>query len=146
MMKTYCGAYCDGCNFSENCLGCEATCGSPFGGKCIAAEKIKAEGIEAYREYKDGLKAKINGALRALSLPETEELFELAGFFVNLEYSLPNGEKVKFLDDKNVYLGTQIELPDEGRCCGAVAGEDFILICTYSENGADPELLMYKEL
>ena len=142
-MKTYCGAECSGCNFSENCFGCEATCGSPFGGKCIAAEKIKAGGIDAYRDYKAKLKAEINGLLRALNVPETEELFELAGFFINLEYSLPNGEKAKFLDDKNIYLGTQIETSE--LCYGVVADEDFILICSYGENGTNPELVTYKK-
>ena len=45
-------------------------------------------------------------------LPQVKELNALVGKYVNLMYTLPNGEKVKFLDDKrhtweiswNVYL------------------------------------------
>ena len=32
-----------------------------------------------------------------------------------------------------------------GRCFGVLANADFILVCTYGENGADPELLLYKK-
>lgn len=144
-MKTYCGANCEGCNFNAGCLGCEASCGSPFGGKCIAAEKIKSGGIDSYRGYKEKMRVEINALLNSLGMLEAEALFELVGAFVNMEYILPNGEKAKFLDDKNIYLGTQIVLPDKGICCGVVADEGFILICTYGENGADPAILAYKK-
>lgn len=59
-----------------------------------------------------------------------EKLNALVGSFVNLEYSLPNGSKVKFLDDTTTYLGNQLE-PEEdiGRCFGVLANRDFILMC-----------------
>ena len=142
-MKTYCGANCRKCDFKKSCPGCEASCGSPFGGKCIAAEKIQEHGIDAYRNFKEKLRTAINTLLKTLGLPEAKELYELAGSLVNMEYTLPNGQKAKFLDDKNVYLGTEIALPDRSLCCGVVADDDFVLICAYGKNGADPKLLMY---
>ena len=65
---------------------------------------------------------------------------------MNLEYRLPNGEKVKFLDDRKTYLGNQLECEYGGdRCFGVVADIDFILICTYEEDGKNPELVLYKK-
>ena len=68
----------------------------------------------------------------------------LTGAYVNLEYSLTNGTTVKFLNDKDVYLGNQIERTDSERCYGVVADETFILVCEYGRNGADPEIVLYK--
>ena len=75
-----------------------------------------------------------------------EKLNALVGSYVNLEYRLPNGQLVKFLDDGTTYLGNQLE-PEYGgdRCFGVLANMDFILICTYAEGGADPELVLYKK-
>ena len=54
-MKTICGADCGKCPFREECRGCAATCGRPFGGTCVTAEYIKAGGVEKYREFKQVL-------------------------------------------------------------------------------------------
>ena len=68
------------------------------------------------------------------------------GGYVNLEYTLPNGKTVKFLDDNATYLGYQLESEFGGsRCFGIVANMDFILICTYEEGGENPELVIYKK-
>lgn len=68
------------------------------------------------------------------------------GGYVDLEYRLPNGKTVKFLDDNATYLGNQLEGEFGGdRCFGIVANMDFILICTYGENGENPELVIYKK-
>ena len=32
-----------------------------------------------------------------------------------------------------------------GRCFGLVANMDFLLVCTYEENGENPELVLYKK-
>ena len=51
---------------------------------------------------------------------------------------------MKFLDDQTTYLGNQLEAEDGGkRCFGVLANMEFILISTYGENGADPELVLY---
>ena len=65
---------------------------------------------------------------------------------INLEYPLPNGKTIKFLDDGATYLGTQLVNEQDGsRCFGIAANVDFILICTYEENGENPELIVYKK-
>ncbi len=143
-MDTYCGADCAGCPSKEECRGCRATCGSPFGGRCIAAEYIRAGGLEAYREFKKRLTDEVNALLTAEGLPETDSLYELAGKYVNLAYAMPSGKAVKLLDDRNIYLGAQIELDGIGVCCGVVADPSFILICSYSVNGSEPELILFK--
>ena len=143
-MDNYCGADCANCNFKDDCKGCAATCGSPFGGKCVAAEYIKVGGTDAYKTFKTQLLAEINALLSAEGLTEADALYELAGSFVNLEYTLPSGEKVKLLNDKNIYLGTQIEFADLGICYGVVADTTFILICSYSVDGSEPEIVIYK--
>ncbi|MBR4471864.1 MAG: hypothetical protein IKS54_11195 [Erysipelotrichaceae bacterium] len=143
-MNTYCGADCSKCPSKESCKGCVSTCGSPFGGSCVAAEHIKEKGLESYRQFKEEIKDKINVILKSLNYPQTENLFELNGRFVNLEYTLPNEEKAKFLDDRNIYLGTQIQLDDLS--CGVITDGSFILICTYKGFGEDPKLILYRSL
>ena len=98
-----------------------------------------------FEEFKKKLVDEING-LGIEGMPKVETLNALVGKFVNLEYPLPGGTSAKFLDDGTTYLGTQLE-PEFGgdRCFGVLANMDFILICTYAENGSDPELVMYKK-
>lgn len=144
-MNTYCGANCESCQFRENCKGCLETGGSPFGGRCVAAEYVKAGGLEAYLEFKQKLLGEVNTLLAAEGIGAAEDLYELVGAYVNLEYELPSGERVKFLDDKNVYLGAQIETDGMEICFGVVADVGFILLCSYGENGADPELIAYHK-
>ena len=98
-----------------------------------------------FEEFKKQLTDEIN-ALHIEGMPKVEKLNALVGRFVNLEYRLPGGQKVKFLDDGTTYLGTQLE-PEFGgdRCFGVLAGMDFILVSTYGKDGADPELVIYKK-
>ncbi len=77
---------------------------------------------------------------------QVNDLELLNGFFVNLEYTLPNGQLVKFLKDNNVYLGNQIEIPKSDRCYGLVADELYLLVCEYGCEGADPEIVLYKKI
>ncbi|MBQ6844548.1 MAG: helix-turn-helix domain-containing protein [Agathobacter sp.] len=79
-------------------------------------------------------------------LPKVESLNVLSGSFVNLEYTLPNGTVVKFLDDNATYLGNQLPCEFGGdRCFGIVANTTFLLVCTYEEDGNNPELVVYKK-
>lgn len=114
--KSICGADCSKCPRKDECKGCFKANGCPFGGRCKAAEYIKAFGIEYYIQFKEQLKTEINTLLLALDIPKTDELFEIVGEYVNLEFTFPSGEKVKLLDDKNIYLGTQIEFANLGIC------------------------------
>ena len=146
MNSTICGANCDGCQFKEGCRGCAATGGKPFGGTCVAAEYIKVGGKEQYALFKKQLLTKVNALLNANAIPEADALYELPGRFVNLAYPIPSGKAVKFLDDAKVYLGCQIEFADMGVCYGVVADTTFILVCAYSVNGSEPELIAYQKL
>ena len=98
-----------------------------------------------FEAFKQQLIREIND-LHIDGMPKLEKLNALVGQFVNLEYRLPNGTFVKFLDDQATYLGNQLE-PEIGgeRCFGVLANMDFILICTYEKEGANPELLLYKK-
>lgn len=144
-MNNYCGADCGNCLMKDKCGGCVETCGSPFGGRCVAAEYIKTGGVEAYREFRKKLKAEINALLRSQGLPPADKLYELAGAYVNLVFTLPGGEKVKFMDDRNIYLGAQIKSEVPGLCCGVAADTSFILICSYGTDRTAPELILYKK-
>ena len=79
-MNTICGAECGKCNIRDNCRGCAATGGRPFGGACIAAEYIKAGGKEKYAEFRQGLLNEINTVLTENNIPEADTLYELQVF------------------------------------------------------------------
>lgn len=101
-------------------------------------------GEEKFDEFKKQIIDEFN-ALHIEGMPKVESLNALAGNFVNLEYRLPNGKTVKFLDDGATYLGNQLECEFGGnRCFGLIANMEFLLVCTYEENGANPELVIYK--
>lgn len=49
-MLSICGTECCGeCSRRDDCGGCIKTDGRPFGGTCIAAERIKQGGFEAFK-------------------------------------------------------------------------------------------------
>ena len=105
-----------------------------------------------HNELSDGgkfeaLKKQLIDEINALGIegmPKLEGLNALVGSYVNLAYPLPSGACVKFLNDGTTYLGNQLETGEE-RCFGVLANVDFILICTYGCEGAEPELLLYKK-
>ena len=102
-------------------------------------------GAEKFEQFKKQLMEEIN-ALHIEGMPKLESLNALVGAYINLEYRLPNGKTVKFLDDGATYLGTQLECEFGGdRCFGVAANMEFILVCTYEENGENPELVIYKK-
>ncbi len=98
-----------------------------------------------FAAFKKQLIEEIN-SLHIEGLPKVEKLNALVGKYVNLEYRLPNGQKVKFLDDGATYLGNQYECEFGGdRCFGILANMEFLLVATYGEGGSDPELVLYKK-
>lgn len=102
-------------------------------------------GNDAFEEFKKVLINEIN-ALNIDGMPKLTRLNALVGAYVNLPYRLQNGNTVKFLDDNATYLGNQLECAFGGeRCFGVLANTDFILVSTYDENGANPELVLYKK-
>ncbi|MBE5787962.1 MAG: DUF3795 domain-containing protein [Clostridiales bacterium] len=142
-MNTICGIDCSGCGMKEHCKGCAETGGRPLGGVCISAACYQAGGESNLAAYKARLMAEFNGLGIADMLPVTT-LCPLCGAYVNLEYPLPNGEKIKLLDDAKIYLGYQLEKTNSSRCYGLVADDTHLLVCEYGCNGADPEIVVYK--
>ncbi len=100
-------------------------------------------GKEKFEEFKKQLIVELNTLLDIEKLPKVENLTVLPGEFLNMEYVFSNGEKVKFLDDRQTYLASQLE--GQAKCYGIVANMDFLLICRYEENGENPELIIYKK-
>ena len=98
-----------------------------------------------FEAFKKQIMDEIN-ALQIPGLPRVEKLNALVGSYVNLAYRLPSGAEVRFLDDRTTYLGNQLESELGGdRCFGVLASMDFLLICTYEMEGANPELILYKK-
>ena len=98
-----------------------------------------------FEAFKKKLIEEIN-ALGIKGMPKVESLNALVGSYINLEYTLESGMKVKFLNDGTTYLGNQLENELGGdRCFGIAANADFILVCTYGRDGADPELVAYRK-
>lgn len=145
MEKTVCGADCEECFFAYKCSGCIRSGCAPFGSECFVARYIKIGGKEKYEEYKSALVDEIN-RLNILGMPKIDDLYPLVGGYVNLDYTLPSGENVSFLDDREIYLGCQVcSLFGCSRCFGVVASPSFILVCEYGENGESPELIVFKK-
>ena len=112
-------------------------------GECAAATVAQTGGPEALAREKQAIIAE----LHALGIPglRLTDLNLLNGGYVNLTYPLPGGGMARFLRDNNVYWGNQIEVPGNERCYGVVANAQFLLVCTYGCNGADPELVCYRK-
>ena len=149
-MKAICGANCEECELykNNNCEGCINTNGCPFGKKCWIAKYIEIGGNNEFNTMKKQLINEFN-SLNIDGMPRINDLYPLYGSFVNLEYPLPNGKKVKILNDDETYLGNQVEcefnVGNNKKCFGLIANMNFILVCEYEENGANPEIIVYKK-
>ena len=143
-METLCGADCGACALRESCGGCATTGGRPFGGACVCAECYKTGGEEAFHACCEQLLREFN-ALGIADMPPVTQLCQLNGAYVNLEYPLANGQRVKLLDDSRVYLGWQLEREGSDRCYGLVADEEYLLVCEYGCGGSDPQIIVYKK-
>ncbi len=102
--------------------------------------------VYEYNRNRQGLIDEIN-ALNIDGMEKVTELYPLAGNFVNLEYPLPNGNRVAFLKNDETYLGAQVKnfFDDSDKTCyGVIARESFILVCEYGENAVNPEIVIFK--
>lgn len=151
MMETICGADCSSCAMKENCGGCAATKGKPFGGECIIAQCCRKEGLRCCGEcsanscrLKDQLIAEFN-ALGIEDMDTVTDLYALNGSFVNLTYTLPGGQTIKFWDDNRIYLGNQLCKHNSDRCYGITADENYLLICEYGADGSDAQIVVFKK-
>ncbi len=134
-----CGTNCKECSlYKKKCNGCN---GCPFGKKCFIADYIEIGGKENYELFKKQLISEIN-CLDIDGLDKINELYPLNGSLVNLEYRLPNGKMVKYLDDNDIYLGNQVEFND--KYIGIVCNMSFILVCEYDKDYNNPEIIIYK--
>jgi hypothetical protein len=144
-MSTICGIdCCSKCTIKgSSCDGCTETDGHPCGGRCVAAECIKTGGFDAFYSCKSKIVEEINSlGIRNLRV---SDMNLLNGFYVNMEYMLPNGQHAKLLDDKNVYWCNQVEILGSDRCYGIAADESYLLICQYGCDGSDPEIILYRK-
>ncbi len=143
-MKALCGADCESCGYGKgnSCEGCVKSEGCPFGRQCFIYDYIKTGGKEQYEIFKSSLVKEIN-ELSTDGMPQITELYELNGAYVNPAYPMPNGFEIKMLDNKDIYLGTQVE-SEYGTCFGVVCNMDFILISEYDKNCENAQLVMYK--
>lgn len=150
MKKSICGHDCEKCGFGKKsgCAGCTESKGCPFGKQCFIAKYIREGGEENYNLFKEKLIEEFN-ELNVPGMPKIKELFPLIGSYVNLSYPIPSGKCVKLLDDKQLYLGNQVECEfNDGsliKCYGLVAGLDFLLVSEYGANGSNPEIVVYKK-
>lgn len=145
MKKSLCGANCAECPSAEACKGCAETNGCPFDKQCFIAKYILVGGSDSYRQFKQKLIDEIND-INIEGMQKVTELYPLVGSYVNLEYPFPGG-RTKLLSDDEVYLGAQVKDmldPNKKMCYGVIARESFMLVCRYGQNGADPELVIYK--
>lgn len=137
-----CGADCTQCPFRNNCGGCIATDGHPFGEKCLVAAYCQ-KGENAYSL----LKKQLISAFNALNIPNMQpvtELHPLPGSFINLRYPLPNGQTARLWDDRKIYLGNQLCKYNSSRCYGLAADDHYLMVSEYGELGSDPEIIVFK--
>lgn len=149
-MRSICGLDCETCAFKAGCAGCTETGGKPFGGGvCPVAACCSGKGQQQCKECTEcGLKARLMDEFNALGIkdmPKITQLYALAGSIVNVEHTLPSGQNVKFWNDNEIYLGGQVEKEGSDRCYGLAANDEFLLVCEYGENGADPQIVVYKQ-
>lgn len=141
-MKSICGVDCTKCEFNTSCKGCAETNGRPFGADCVVALCCQ-KGDTALCEWKE----KLIGAIHALHIQDMEEVTDLnalKGSVINIEYTLPNGQAVKFWDDNKIYLGNQVCKKDSDRCYGIAADDKYLMISEYSGYGSDAEIIVFK--
>ena len=140
-MASMCGADCGSCGMRERCRGCAETEGHPFGDECVVYKCYKDGGEESFFEYKSQLIQEFND----LNIPDLPPITELLnGSYINLEYTLPSGQRVKLLRDSDIYLGCQVERPGSERCYGLSAVDGYLMVCEYGCGGEDPQIILYK--
>ena len=142
MSNSICGADCKSCPMSATCNGCRESNGHPFGEKCMVATCCE-QGDGALCELKESLIAAFN-ALQITDMPQVTDLYALRGTFINIPFTLPGGTQVKFWNDNKIYLGNQLPKGDTDRCYGIAADETHLMVCEYGENGANPQLVLFK--
>lgn len=135
---------CEKCSRFKECGWCESCNGHPLKGYCFFYKLIKEKGYDGYLILKKELIEKINN-LKIEHL-HIDDLNLLLGNYINLEYTLENGSKIKLLNDNDIYLGNQVELPNDEKCYGIATNSKIIVISKYGCNGSNPELILYRKI
>ncbi|MCI8946729.1 MAG: DUF3795 domain-containing protein [Lachnospiraceae bacterium] len=141
-MGSVCGIDCGMCELKEGCNGCMETGGRPFGAECIVAMCYQ-KSETALEELKENLIREFN-ELGIEDMEEVTDLNALKGDFVNLEYTLPGGKRIKIWDDNRIYLGNQLHKAGGDKCYGIVADEKYLMVSEYGAFGADAEIVVFK--
>lgn len=95
------------------------------------------------------IKEKLIREFNALNIPDLKvitSLNKLCGAFINLEYTLPSGQKAKLWDDAKTYYGAEVCRPGSNRCYGLAADESHLMVAEYGDGGSDPELIIFKKI
>ena len=141
-MNSICGIDCAKCDLNSTCMGCVETEGKPFGAECVVALCCH-KGEDALCECKNKLIAAFND-LDIRDMEEVTDLNALKGSFVNIEYTLPGGQRVKFWDDNKIYFGNQLHKKGSDRCYGIVADEKYLMVAEYGDYGSDAEVVAFR--
>ena len=89
-------------------------------------EKIKKLGIKEFENF------------NSLNLMD--------GNYLNIECTLPNGDKTKILDNDTQYYAKQIDIEGSDKCYGVAANEKFIAVYKYGCNGENAKLVLWKKI
>ena len=149
-MESICGANCNDCELLKRnkCRGCRNTNGCPFGKKCWIANYIEIGGKESFQELKTKLIEELN-SLNIDGMPKINELYPLNGYYINMDYQLPNGKTEKILQDEETYLGNQLECEFNDnktkKYFGIATNMNFILVSEYNEDKTDKEIIIYRK-
>ena len=151
-MNSICGLDCSEWPQKDSCAGCVPSKGRPFHGTCVAAQCCQSKGYTYCRQCTNEkgacrLKEQLIAEFNALGIADMEEVTDLnllKGSFVNLPYTIPNGQVVKLWDDDRIYWGNQLCKKDSNRCYGLAADEHYLLVCEYGDGGSDAEIVVYK--
>ena len=87
---------------------------------------------------------KLFNELGIAGMDEVKELHELTGDFINLEYTLPGGQKIRLWDNNKIYYGAELCKRESDRCFGLTADENYLLVCEYGAGGSDAEIVIFK--
>jgi len=151
MNVSICGINCTKCELRASCGGCIKTNGHPFGGECVVALCCRNNGRDNCGEctydscrLREQLILEFN-ALGIKDMVKITGLNALKGTYINIEYTLENGQKFKLLEDNKIYLGNQISKTGSERYYGLAADEKYILVCEYGVGGSDAEIITYRK-
>ena len=151
MALSICGLDCSDCGLKDQCGGCSATNGRPFGGSCLIAACCLHKNHAHCSKCADtpcALKEQLIAAFNALGvedMAEVTDLNALQGSYINLTYTLPSGRSAQFWEDDRIYLGNQICKKNSTRCYGLAADENYLLVCEYGDGGSEAEIIVYKK-